>query len=78
MGEFRALALDGPLNGEYITPQQAIDNDYTGGYWPLAGDEQEFVYYSGVTPIALYPGGEAFPEAREAFWDNYVEKEAIA
>lgn len=38
-----ALALDGPLNGQYITQDQAEDNGYSGLHQWTA-DNKELVY----------------------------------
>lgn len=36
------IALDGPLNGQYITAQQAKDNDYALTDW--TADEQAYIH----------------------------------
>lgn len=49
------LALDGPLNGSYITEAQAKDNGYTLSEWSTG----ETVWLHGCSPLTE---DEAFPE----------------
>ncbi len=53
-----ALALDGPLNGSYITDEQAKANGYVRGEWTTG--EQCYIHTtSPLTEDEAFPEGDA-------------------
>lgn len=56
---FMALACDGPLNGDYLTPTRAQTNGYTLERWPEVGDgpgEYVWMHEDGNLAEAMIAG----------------------
>lgn len=66
------IALDGPLNGQYITPEQASANDYELIEWT----ESEFAYLHTTSAVEHDDDPALYDIEQESELEAYLRKVA--